>query len=291
MSSIGHDVTAGHEHVHGLTDAHETPHGWRRWLFATNHKDIGTLYLFFSFTMFLSGGVMALMIRAELFEPGLQIMRPEFFNQLTTMHGLIMVFGAIMPAFVGFANWMMPLQIGASDMAFARMNNFSFWLLPVAAVLLVGSFFAPGGATAAGWTLYAPLSTQMGPGMDFAIFAIHLMGASSIMGGINIVVTILNMRAPGMTLMKMPMFVLDLADHRLPADRRDAGAGRRDHHGAVRSPLRHVVLQRGGRRRPGDVPAYLLVLRAPRGVHHDLAGVRDRVAGDPGVLAQAAVRL
>ena len=206
MSSIGHDVTAGHEHVHG-DHAHETPHGWRRWLFATNHKDIGTLYLIFSFTMFLSGGVMALMIRAELFEPGLQIMRPEFFNQLTTMHGLIMVFGAIMPAFVGFANWMVPLQIGASDMAFARMNNFSFWLLPVAAVLLVGSFFAPGGATAAGWTLYAPLSTQMGPGMDFAIFAVHLMGASSIMGGINIVVTILNMRAPGLTLMKMPMFV------------------------------------------------------------------------------------
>ena len=120
MSSIGHDVAAGHEHVHG-DHAHETPHGWRRWLYATNHKDIGTLYLLFSFIMFLSGGVMALGIRSELFEPGLQIMRPEFFNQLTTMHGLIMVFGAIMPAFVGFANWMIPLQIGASDMAFARM--------------------------------------------------------------------------------------------------------------------------------------------------------------------------
>src|SRR6202011_1497006 len=103
-----------------------------------------TMYLLFSFTMFLVGGVAALMIRAELFEPGLQIMRPEFFNQLTTMHGLMMVFGAIMPAFVGFANWMIPLQIGAADMAFARMNNLSFWLLPAAAVLLVGSFFAPG---------------------------------------------------------------------------------------------------------------------------------------------------
>ncbi|WP_233862083.1 cytochrome c oxidase subunit I [Paraburkholderia adhaesiva] len=207
MSSIGHDVAGhGHGHVHG-DHAHETPHGWRRWLFATNHKDIGTLYLLFSFVMFLSGGVMALAIRMELFEPGLQIMRPEFFNQLTTMHGLIMVFGAIMPAFVGFANWMVPLQIGASDMAFARMNNFSFWLLPAAACLLVGSFFSPGGATAAGWTLYAPLSTQMGPGMDFAIFAVHIMGASSIMGSINIIVTILNLRAPGMTFMKMPMFV------------------------------------------------------------------------------------
>jgi cytochrome c oxidase subunit 1 len=156
--------------------------------------------------MFLTGGVLALMIRAELFQPGLQLVRPEFFNQLTTMHGLIMVFGAVMPAFVGFANWMLPLQLGASDMAFARMNNFSFWLLPPAALLLVASFFVPGGAPAAGWTVYAPLSLQMGPGMDMGIFAIHILGVSSIMGSINIIVTILNMRAPGMTLMKMPMF-------------------------------------------------------------------------------------
>ena len=192
---------AGHDHH----DDHH-PHGWQRWLFATNHKDIGTLYLIFSFVMLLIGGVLALMLRTELFQPGLQFMQPEFFNQLTTMHGLIMVFGAIMPAFVGFANWLIPLQIGAADMAFARMNNFSFWLLPVAGSLLASSFFVPGGATAAGWTLYAPLSTQMGMGMDMGIFAIHIMGASSIMGSINIIVTILNMRAPGMTLMKMPLF-------------------------------------------------------------------------------------
>ena len=183
-----------------------TPHGWRRWVFATNHKDIGTLYLLFSFTMLMVGGVLALLIRAELFQPGLQLVNPELFNQFTTMHGLIMVFGAIMPAFVGFANWMIPLQIGASDMAFARMNNFSFWLLIPAALMLVGSFFMPGGAPAAGWTLYAPLTLQMGPSMDAGIFAMHIMGASSIMGSINIIVTILNMRAPGMTLMKMPMF-------------------------------------------------------------------------------------
>jgi len=118
------------DHAHGHSDGHDAhdhhPHGWRRWLYATNHKDIGTLYLWFSFTMLLTGGVLALGIRAELFKPGLQLFVPEFFNQLTTMHGLIMVFGAIMPAFVGFANWMIPLQIGAADMAFARMNNFSF---------------------------------------------------------------------------------------------------------------------------------------------------------------------
>nr|WP_293763712.1 cytochrome c oxidase subunit I [uncultured Aquitalea sp.] len=190
---------AGHGH-------HGKPQGLARWLFATNHKDIGSLYLWFSFCMFLSGGVLALCIRAELFRPGLQFFQPELFNQFTTLHGLIMVFGAIMPAFTGMANWMLPLMIGAPDMAFARMNNWSFWLLPPAAALLMLSFIVPGGAAAAGWTLYAPLSTQMGMGMDMTIFAIHIMGLSSIMGSINIIVTILNLRAPGMSLMKMPMF-------------------------------------------------------------------------------------
>lgn len=205
MSAVlDHSHHAGHAHDHD--DHHHAPTGWRRWVFATNHKDIGTLYLLFAFTMLMIGGVLALLIRAELFQPGLQIVNPELFNQLTTMHGLIMVFGAIMPAFVGFANWMIPLQIGAGDMAFARMNNFSFWLMIPAALMLVGSFFMPGGAPAAGWTLYAPLTLQMGPSMDAGIFAMHILGASSIMGSINIIVTILNMRAPGMTLMKMPLF-------------------------------------------------------------------------------------
>jgi cytochrome c oxidase subunit I len=189
----------------GAAPAH-TGRGVLHWLTSTNHKEIGTLYLCFSLVMFLVGGIMALCIRAELFEPGLQLWRPELFNQLTTIHGLSMVFGAVMPAFVGFANWQLPMMLGAPDMAFPRLNNFSFWLLPPAALLLVGSFFAPGGATAAGWTLYAPLSVQMGPGMDMAIFAIHLFGISSILGAINIIVTIVNMRAPGMTMMKMPMF-------------------------------------------------------------------------------------
>jgi cytochrome c oxidase subunit 1 len=126
-----------HDHDHGH------PHGWRRWLFATNHKDIGTMYLLFSFTMLMVGGVLALGIRAELFQPGLQFVNPELFNQFTTMHGLIMVFGAIMPAFVGFANWMIPLQIGAADMAFARMNNLSFWLLIPAALMLVARSSCP----------------------------------------------------------------------------------------------------------------------------------------------------
>ncbi len=125
--------TAEHSHEHAM------PYGWRRWLYATNHKDIGTLYLWFAFIMLLTGGIMALLLRVELFQPGLQVLQPELYNQLVSLHGLIMVFGAIMPAFVGFANWMIPLMVGASDMAFARMNNFSFWLLPPAAILLMAS--------------------------------------------------------------------------------------------------------------------------------------------------------
>ena len=205
MSAVLPVPHAGH-HDHAHDDHHHAPTGWRRWVFATNHKDIGTLYLLFSFSMLMVGGLLAMLIRAELFEPGLQIVNPELFNQFTTMHGLIMVFGAIMPAFVGFANWMIPLQIGAADMAFARMNNLSFWLLVPAGLMLSATFFMPGGAPAGGWTLYAPLSSQMPMSLDAAIFSLHIMGASSIMGAINIIVTILNMRAPGMTLMKMPMF-------------------------------------------------------------------------------------
>jgi cytochrome c oxidase subunit I len=180
--------------------------GLMRWLLTTNHKDIGTLYLWFSFVMFLVGGVIALTMRAELFRPGLQLLRPEFFNELTTLHGLIMIFGALMPAFVGFANWQLPLMLGASDMALPRVNNFGFWLLPFSALLLVASLFAPGGAPASGWTMYAPLSVQMGWGMDMTIFSIHLLGLSSILSALNVIITILNMRAPGMTMRKMPMF-------------------------------------------------------------------------------------
>ena len=188
--------------------AHGPAKGIGRWFFTTNHKDIGTLYLWFSFAMFLMGGFFAMVIRAELFQPGMQIIRPEFFNQMTTMHGLVMVFGAIMPAFVGLANWMIPMQIGAPDLALPRMNNLSFWILPMAFSLLTATLFMEGGAPNFGWTFYAPLSTTYAPPtVNYFIFGVHLMGASSIMGSINIIATVLNMRAPGMTLMKMPMFV------------------------------------------------------------------------------------
>src|ERR1035438_10396453 len=188
-------------------DHHDQPAtGIKRWLFATNHKDIGTMYLVFSLIMFFIGGAMAMLIRAELFKPGLQLMDPVFFNQMTTMHALVMIFGAVMPAFVGLANWMVPMQVGAPDMALPRMNNLSFWILPFACPILLSTFFVPGGAPAGGWTLYPPLFLQGGNYVAMAIFAVHLMGASSIMGSINVIVTIMNMRAPGMTLLKMPLF-------------------------------------------------------------------------------------
>jgi cytochrome c oxidase subunit 1 len=193
---------------YGHDDHHAGPApGLGRWLFTTNHKDIGTLYLLFSLTMFFIGGAFALVIRAELFQPGLQIVNPHFFNQMTTLHALVMIFGAVMPAFVGLANWLLPMMIGAPDMALPRMNNWSFWIMPFAFTLLLSTLFSAGGGPAGGWTLYPPLSLQTGDAFPFVILAIHMMGISSIMGAINVIATILNLRAPGMTLMKMPLFV------------------------------------------------------------------------------------
>jgi cytochrome c oxidase subunit 1 len=181
--------------------------GLMRWVTTTNHKDIGSLYLWFSLIMFFIGGAMALVIRSELFQPGLQVVDPQFFNSMTTMHALVMIFGVVMPAFVGLANWMLPMMIGAPDMALPRMNNWSFWILPFGFGMMLSTLFMPGGAPASGWTLYPPLSLQGGMAFPFLIFSIHLLGISSIMGAINIVATIQNLRAPGMTFMKMPLFV------------------------------------------------------------------------------------
>ena len=194
-------------HDHNNHHDHPPAKGIMRWITTTNHKDIGTMYLLFSLTMFFVGGFFAMVIRGELHSPGLQYVTTEFFNQAIGLHGLIMVFGAIMPAFVGFANWMIPMMIGSSDMAFARINNWSFWILPFAAALLVISIFVPGGSINSGWTMYAPLSVQQaGMGMDLVIFAVHILGISSIMGSINIIVTILNLRAPKMKMMQIPIF-------------------------------------------------------------------------------------
>jgi cytochrome c oxidase subunit 1 len=208
-------------------DAHGVPKGWRRWVLSTNHKDIGTMYLIFAMVAGVVGGIFSGIMRAELAVPGMDVIPMltgddldaayHFFNVLITAHGLIMIFFMVMPALIGgFGNWFMPIMIGAPDMAFPRMNNISFWLLPMALLLLVISMFVEGppgqNGVGGGWTVYAPLSTtgQPGPAMDFAIFALHLAGASSIMGAINFICTVLNMRAPGMTLHKMPLFAWSL---------------------------------------------------------------------------------
>ena len=210
-------------------EAHAHPTGLRRYLFSTNHKDIGTLYLYFAVFAGIVGGLMSVAMRMELAHPGIGIFpwvsqmlagdnsvdaAKNMYNVFITAHGVIMIFFMVMPALIGgFGNWFVPIMVGAPDMAFPRMNNISFWLLPAAFLLLVISMFVEGSpgmhGFGGGWVFYPPFSSNTGapgPAMDFVILALHIAGASSILGAINFITTIFNMRAPGMTLHKMPLF-------------------------------------------------------------------------------------
>ena len=207
-------VTHSHHDDHDTHDSH-IPTGWKRWVFSTNHKDIGVMYLIFAIVAGIVGGALSIAIRMELQQPGLQIFKdPQTFNVFTTGHGLIMIFFMVMPALIGgYGNYFAPLMIGAPDTAFPRINNIAFWLLPPAFILALSSLFvegAPGtNGFGGGWTIYPPLSSKLGhpgPAMDLLIFSLHIAGASSLLGAINLITTIFNMRAPGMTLHKMPLF-------------------------------------------------------------------------------------
>ena len=264
------------------------------WLTTVDHKRIGILYIVTSLVFFLAGGVLALLMRAQLATPDEHIVTRNSYNELFTMHGTTMIFLVVVPIWAGLANYLVPLMIGARDMAFPRLNALSYWLFLLGGIILYSSWFAAGGAPRAGWTGYAPLSEALytpGNGMDLWILSLHVLTLSSLAGAINFLVTIQRLRAPGMTWMRMPLFVWSIEVYAallvvaLPA----LSAGPDD--AAARPAGRHALLHPERGRQRAALPARLLVLRPPRGLHHDPARDGGRLRGAPRLLAQADLRL
>ncbi len=256
------------------------------YLTTTDHKKIGTLYLISSFGFFILAGAMALVIRAELAAPGLQIVQSrETYNQLFTMHGTIMLLLFATPLFAGFANWLLPLQIGAPDVAFPRLNAFAYWLYLFGGLIAVSGFFTPQGAAGFGWFAYTPLSTQAyspGLGADLWIMGLALGGFGTILGAVNFITTVIGMRAPGMVMFRMPIFAWStlitsvlvlMAFPPLAAALLVLALG----------PQLRLGGLRGRERRSHPVAAPVLVLRPPRGVHHRAAVLRHHQRGHPGL--------
>ena len=267
--------------------------GWKSWLTTVDHKRIGIMYGASALFFFVLGGIEAVLIRLQLAAPGQKLYSADLYNQLFTMHGVTMIFLVVIPLGAAFMNYLMPLQIGARDVAFPRLNAFSFWCFLGGGIMLNTSWFLGGGADG-GWFAYAPntgVTFSPSHGMDFYAIGLQITGIASLVGAINLVVTVLNLRAPGMTLMKMPVFTWMAPRHPAAAGVRHAG-----HLGGavpadVRPAVRRQLLQRLPGRRPAAVGAPVLDLRPPRGLHPDPAGLRHRVRDHPGVLAQADLRL
>ena len=245
----------------------------------TDHKVIGIQYIVTTFFFFIAGGLMAMLMRAELAQPGTQFVDPNTFNGLFSVHASLMIFLFIIPVFAGIANYVIPLMIGAPDMAFPRLNALSFWMLPMAGILMLASFFAEGGAFATGWTAYAPLSTETPLGQTFFTIAVQFAGASSIATALNFLVTIITMRAPGMTFWRMPLLVwANFTTSLLVVIATPFIAGSQFFVLFDRALGTHFFDPRRQRRR-AHVPARLLVLLAPGRLHHDAAGLRDHLRG------------
>ena len=252
---------------------------------------IGIQYLVTTFVFFTVGGLMAMLFRAELAQPGLQFVDSQTFNGLVSVHATLMIFLFIIPAFAGIANFVVPLMLGAPDMAFPRLNALSFWLLPIAGVMFLSSFLAPGGAFAAGWTGYAPLAEGQPLGQTFFNMGVQWAGASSIMTALNFLVTIITMRAPGMTFWRMPLLVwANFTTSLLVVIATPFIAGSQFF--VMFDRLMHTsFFVPDGRRLRARLPAHLLVLQPPGRLHHDAARLRDRLRGHLVDVAQADLRL